>query len=324
MMGNKGTPLWKALLLEHRIPWRYLAKLNNIQIKMIDKKEYFCFNMISAGLGDLLYISPIAQKIQSMGVKTLCAVHPNHKDIIKRIKGFDKIIPLYIEDFEEKYKNSFYNDFMLTGSGFPEGKSSIIMKFWKKFGERFNERSDDKIDLAKEIDKKVGFNLIEEEEEYAKSFKEKNEEYIVMHTDCSVFGPRRSWFNESWQKLIDMQKLPVIVVGKSDNELKNCIDLRNKTNVFKTAALIKYCRLYVSIDSGPLAFTNAFEKDAIVINGGYALPSMTKHAKSRHFYSNIECAPCMTPYEKCPHDMKCMKIITPEKVNKEIIEVLKN
>jgi len=169
--------------------------------------------------------------------------------------------------------------------------------------------------------KKPYFFITKKEEAFAKSI---NCEYLVFHTDAGPFArPRKNWINNYWQKLIDMQDKKVVLVGESNDKYKNVVDLRDRTTLGQLAAVVKNCLLYVGLTSGPFWLARLFDKEAVIINGGFEPPILSKYNKSYHFFSDIECSPCMTLGE-CSNDKKCMQMISPKMVNKKIQEILKD
>ena len=165
------------------------------------------------------------------------------------------------------------------------------------------------------------FKITKNEESFAKTI-EGCSGYIVFHTDAGPFArPRKNWFSQNWQELINLQTKNVILVGSSTDKYDNVIDLRGKTTPGRLAAVIKNSCLFVGLSSGPFWFARLFEKDAVIINGGFELPVLSEYEKSLHIFSDLECSPCMASGD-CPNDKKCMRMITPEMVNIRIRDVL--
>jgi len=58
MTDKKATPLWKALILEHRLPWRYKAPFKPIKDKLI---RFFHLNVNSNKYWDRIFSNPRKQ-----------------------------------------------------------------------------------------------------------------------------------------------------------------------------------------------------------------------------------------------------------------------
>jgi len=325
----------KILLIEHRLPDKLLYTFIKLRERWVIWKLKLCSVTIRKRIrnigiirplkqvGDILMLCPMAMSLKKIfpraRITLLCLDIPLIIDVAKRIPSFDFVIPnennLNIYAIKEKYKASF--DFILS----PSYGDRTYDKKWKQ-DRSFISLLYLSIGVTPPTHYQFEYMLKDNELAFANQYKDKFGNYLIFHTDCGPFTDKRNWIDSNWQKLIDLQKIPVILIGTSGSEFQHCVDLRNKTTIHETAALIKYCRLYVGIDSGPFWFTHHFNKDAVIINGGFGPPILTKHSRSHHIFSDIECSPCLDPFGKCKYDMRCMRMITPDMVNQKIQEVL--
>jgi len=291
---------------------RYLfLRIKIFILKILYKKIIFL--ICGPGLGDTLILSPIARRLREDGNKVIFVAQTRLSlNVAKRVPDFDDVIMWdpRLASIAKIINASFWNQ--------------IILK----------KKTKNLIDLCAEIiscgdikDKTIKYRLSTGEERFALRYKKLFGDYLVFHTDCRKPESYnlKLWPEEYWQRLIDMQKLPIVIIGtriETGYSFKNCIDLRNKTTIHQAAALIKFSRLLVGIVSVSVWFGNAFDKEAVIIDGGWEPPILTQYEKSHHLFTTIECSPCLRGDNYCPYDLKCMKMIAPESVNRKIIEVL--
>jgi len=317
-MENKIISLLSAvlriLLKEHRLPYRneILSASRKIKLLIPRYKNIIFLIPYSYAIGDILVLSPIARALKKGNDSIVVYVGSRRSiDLAKRIEDFDYVI-------NDAGFNGLENRFNL--------KSVIRLPLddFKKFKKDLIEVQWEKIRSNVIDDKTIRYRLREKDENIAKDIKEKYGDYLVFAPDAGPWSKKKMWLNGRWQKLIDLQALPVVIVGTSKApSLRHCIDLINKTTIHEMAALIKHCKLLVSLPSGPLWFARIFEKEAIVINGGYELPILTKYDKSYHFFTDLECSLCnVDPKKRCVNNMECMRKITPEIVDKKIKEMI--
>ena len=274
------------------------------------------------GIGDIIICHPINLRLKKIfpNASIILVCFSRVAEVGKRVPSFDGVDMVDLETggdfgvFRRKVRNKYdlilYPSYeliyeMLGGNG------SLVAIMFSSLGLR--------------PDRQIVFEyrLTDEELAFALGYRKEKGDYIVFAPISGPFvGKRKTWTEEYWQRLIDLQSLPVIVLGKDRLAVERCINLTGQTSINQAAALIKECRLFVGVVSGLLWLGNVFNKDAVVICGGFESPIFTKYAKSHYLFSDIECAPCLAYSSECPQNMKCMKQITAEMVNQEIVEVL--
>jgi len=278
-----------------------------------------------SGIGDIIMLHPLAkslkEKFPNASITYVSRDRAVNLEVAGRIPSFDHIGVNKDGTRFSDFKKRNGRNFDITILPYYE---TVFNRFLNKIGKGRNFIASlySSVGLECPPDIRLVYRLKDEEEQFALEYKKRLGNYIILIDKSSPFTSKRDWPYEYWQKLINLQTLPVILIGTSKDTFEGCIDLRNKITIHQCAALIKECRLFVGVDTGPFWFTNVFNKDAVIINGGFQPPVLSRHPRSHHFFSNIECAPCLKWDEICPHDMKCMKIIKPEDVNVKIKEIL--
>ena len=82
-------------------------------------------------------------------------------------------------------------------------------------------------------------------------------------------------------------------------------------------ALIYYCQIFVTTDSGPRHIAVALDKPVVVVMGPtHPAYSDVGHPRTIVLREDIDCSPCHL--RTCPTDHRCMELITPEKVLKKV------
>ena len=200
-------------------------------------------------------------------------------EVAKRIPSFDEIEinpdNIRFDDFKKGARQRFD----LTLLPFYE---TIFNKYLEKTGAHrsFIASLYFSIGLKCPSDIRFAYSLTEEETRFASEYKRKMGDYIILVDKSSAFASKRDWPHEYWQKLIDLQMLPVLVIGTSKDVFEKCVDLWNKITISRCAALIKECRLFIGVDAGPFWFTSVFKKEAIIINGGFQPPVLSQHSQA--------------------------------------------
>ena len=150
----------------------------------------------------------------------------------------------------------------------------------------------------------------------------------------------KDWFNENWDATVDALKKDydfVQVGGKDEYRVKNTkMCLLGKTNYRESAAVLKNCHTFITIDSAVSHIGPAVGKTGIVLFGRSKISTLGhKYNTNIEIKSTCPDQPCLRP-EPASGDLElrdgnnlanwtckdrvCMKIITPEIV----IDAIKN
>lgn len=172
-----------------------------------------------------------------------------------------------------------------------------------------------------------------------------NKLIIGIHAGCSLLKNhiKRRWEPEKFiqlsKRLIDEKNAHILLFGGSDeNELKNLIKTEvNSTNVIivksssltQSAAIMKYCSLFISNDSGLMHIAAAMQTKLIPVIGptslNYIHPWKCDYKPAT---IALECAPCFIysprPLSCSRKDVqfKCIKELSVEKVFSVVNEYL--
>jgi len=153
---------------------------------------------------------------------------------------------------------------------------------------------------------------------------------------AATYGPAKQWFPDRYAELGDrihnVLGRPVILFGgPGDQDLgekiahlmqHRLVDLSGKTTLGEAMALIKYCELFITNDSGLMHVAAALHVPLIAIFGS-TNPETTGpwDPNSRIVRISTECSPCLKP--DCPENhLNCMKQIDVDMVFQVVKEIL--
>lgn len=88
------------------------------------------------------------------------------------------------------------------------------------------------------------------------------------------------------------------------------IDLRGKTSLRETAATLANARLFVGPEGFLTHLARAVDCPSVVLLGGRATPAQVGYVANTHLCHPTPCTPCGRR-NTCPHDLGCMREITP-------------
>lgn len=154
------------------------------------------------------------------------------------------------------------------------------------------------------------------------------------------YGPAKRW---PYEKFVEAAKaisaeIPcrwlifggpadVALAGKIESELRPhleddraIINVAGKTNLTELCELLKFCRLLLTNDTGPMHLADALGTPLVAVFGSTSAPLTGPTGKhSRVINVPVECNPCFL--RECPIDFRCMQAITPEMVSAAVIKL---
>ena len=151
---------------------------------------------------------------------------------------------------------------------------------------------------------------------------------VIVQPRASQWTPNKEWPKESWVALIQklLERFDVIELGTQpyfpEHDFgKRFHSFAGTTTLPDFIWLVAQGDVFVGPVSGGMHIANAFRVPAVIIFGGYESPAGHFYPLNEALYSPVPCAPCWltTP---CPYDLKCLRMIAPEKVFRKICEVV--
>jgi len=126
----------------------------------------------------------------------------------------------------------------------------------------------------------------------------------------------KQWFAERFQEVVDglKKECKFVQLGSpSDPPLDGVVDLRGKTGLRETAAVLANCRLYLGNVGFLMHLARAVECPAVIIYGGREAPWQSGYTCNANLYSAEPCAPCWF-WNKCDFNRICMDKISANQV----------
>lgn len=152
--------------------------------------------------------------------------------------------------------------------------------------------------------------------------------YLVLHSTSmrAGFMPyNKEWGVENWRRLVGrLEKIiPTVQVGfPEDPPLAATMDLRGRTTLRETAALIRRSHGVVCHEGFLMHLARAVDRRSVVIYGGTQFPGHTGYQSNENIFSSPECAPCFRLLE-CPEkDRRCLSMISVDMVLERVLRML--
>lgn len=142
---------------------------------------------------------------------------------------------------------------------------------------------------------------------------------IVIHSSGAAarYAIRnKEWFPDRFASVSAAlsRRFPVLQVGSaSDPLLPGVQDLRGKTTLRETAAILSQARVFVGLEGFLMHLARAVECRSVIIYGGHANPSQLGYSANYNLFTALPCAPC-GQRSACVRDHECMRAISPEAV----------
>lgn len=136
----------------------------------------------------------------------------------------------------------------------------------------------------------------------------------------------KQWFPERFQEVVNHLKndFQFVQLGSAgDPPLKDVTDLRGKTNIRETAAVLANCRLHIGSVGFLMHLARATECPAVIVFGGREAPWQSGYSCNINLYSAVPCAPCWL-WNKCDHERICMDNIMARDAIDAIGKILAN
>jgi len=140
----------------------------------------------------------------------------------------------------------------------------------------------------------------------------------------SHFMRTKEWYPERFQEVVNALKneFQFIQIGsKNDARLEGTHDLRGKTSIRETAALLSNSFSFVGLVGFLMHLARAVECRAVIVYGGRELPSQSGYPCNINLTGQTSCAPCWR-YDDCPGNRTCMDQIVSARVVDAVREVV--
>lgn len=149
---------------------------------------------------------------------------------------------------------------------------------------------------------------------------------VVIHSSgrsANAPIPNKEWFPERFQAVVTALRgrFDFIQLGAvSDPPLIGARDLRGRTTLRESAALVAASRAVVCQEGFLMHLARAVEVRAVVIYGGAPHPAISGYSANENLFRSLPCAPCWQTH-RCDYSRRCMTEITATDVVAALLRV---
>ena len=121
----------------------------------------------------------------------------------------------------------------------------------------------------------------------------------------------KEWYAERFQAVVSAlkSKYSFVQIGSHlDPAVAGVLDLRGKTRIRETAAILAESLVFVGLAGFLMHLARTVECRSVIVYGGRELPSQTGYTCNENLCSRLDCSPCWQ-HANCRHDRECMKMI---------------
>ena len=141
---------------------------------------------------------------------------------------------------------------------------------------------------------------------------------VIQTSSMTAAAPMKNkqWDPDRFQKVADSLagSAKVVQLGSpNDPPLRGTTDLRGKTSLRESAAILSQARLFVGLSGFLKHLARAVECPAVIVYGGRELPAITGYVCNINIATAPPCAPCWQR-SACSFGHVCMTSITAEQV----------
>lgn len=128
--------------------------------------------------------------------------------------------------------------------------------------------------------------------------------------------PNKEWFPERFAAVAAAlgRDYSLVQVGAAaDPLLPGVLDLRGRTSLRETAALLSQAHLFIGLEGFLMHLARSVDCRSVIVYGGHAHPGKLGYSANYNLFTPLPCAPC-TQRSVCAHNRECMRAISAEEV----------
>ncbi|CAN5658193.1 hypothetical protein BH09VER1_BH09VER1_00170 [soil metagenome] len=142
------------------------------------------------------------------------------------------------------------------------------------------------------------------------------EQQIAIQSGGLQLLPLKSWFADRYQTVSNElgQTYTMVQLGqKEDPPLAGVVDLRGKTTLRESAAILANSLVFVGQVGFLMHLARAVDCRSAIVYGGREDPLVSGYTANENLIGRVECAPCWRR-NRCDYDRACMRMIEPAAV----------
>ncbi|HSY18372.1 MAG TPA: glycosyltransferase family 9 protein [Candidatus Acidoferrales bacterium] len=141
-------------------------------------------------------------------------------------------------------------------------------------------------------------------------------ENVVVIQSSGLAAPypmkNKEWYPARFQEVCSElhRDVQVVQIGsEQDPKLEGAIDMRGKTTLRQSAAILANALVFVGLEGFLMHLARAVDCRSVIIYGGRIKPTQIGYVANKNLYTQVRCAPCWLR-NPCEFDRKCMDAIT--------------
>jgi ADP-heptose:LPS heptosyltransferase len=118
----------------------------------------------------------------------------------------------------------------------------------------------------------------------------------------------KEWIPERFQAVVDAlaQRGRIVQIGQKDDPLlRGAEDLRGKTSLRESAAVLQQARGFIGLVGFLMHLARAVDCPAVIVYGGREAPNQSGYTCNENLYNQVPCAPCWR-WNSCVFEHRCM------------------
>lgn len=260
------------------------------------------------GFGDHLLCTPLFHELRKRGAKGLWMMS-DHRDLFRGNPNVDSVVPMdwRYPDLAQRIGGRSimpnYSEIDAAADRSVPPDRHIITKMCQHLG------ITGKVELRPYL-------YLTEREKAAGRFT--TNQIAVQSSILSASMPIRNkeWMPERFAAVVEAlsPEYSFVQIGaKSDPALPGVIDMRGKTTVRQTAAILSQSRVFVGLVGFLMHLARAVDCRGVIVYGGREAPWQSGYSCNENIFTQLACSPCWL-WSKCDHGRRCMDEIGPQQV----------
>ena len=173
-------------------------------------------------------------------------------------------------------------------------------------------------DLHGTVDLRPYIHLTDDERRAGRVAPRPERQVTIVSAGLTAKYPMRNkqWYPERFQAVVDALKhdFDFVQVGHAADPLLDGVrDLRGKTSLRQTAAVLSQSRLQIGHVGMTMHMARAVDCRSVIVYGGREHPYQTGYVANENLYTPLPCSPCWK-MNACDFGRECMDRITPDMV----------
>ena len=121
----------------------------------------------------------------------------------------------------------------------------------------------------------------------------------------------KNWYHDRYQGVVDAlrDRFDLVQVGSaSDPPLAGALDLRGRTTLRETAAVLAGSLAFVGQVGMLMHLARAVDCRSVIVYGGRETPAQSGYPCNENLYSPVPCSPCWL-LNACPYERMCLQMV---------------